>query len=93
MPEATGVGSMPTLNLLYDPRAVRFGTAHYQVLLQHWTQVGWVKQWRLGKAVVFEVVGHCPGHGGRRQPMCDLEGCSIVWEAVEGGGGGTPPLR
>ena len=27
-------------------------------------------------------------HGGRRQPMCNLEGCSTVWGAV---GGGTPP--
>ena len=23
------------------------------MLLQHWTQLGWVKQWRQGKAVVF----------------------------------------
>ena len=29
MPEATSVGSLPALHLLYDPRAVRFGTAHY----------------------------------------------------------------
>ena len=55
MPEATSVGSLPALNLLYDPRAVRFGTAHYQVLLQHWTRLGWVKQWWQGKAVVFGV--------------------------------------
>ena len=55
MPKATKVGSLPTLNLLYDPRAVRFGTAHYQVLLQHWSQLGWVKQWGQGKAVVFGV--------------------------------------
>ena len=27
-------------------------------------------------------------HGGHRQPMCDPEGCSTVWGAVEGG---TPP--
>ena len=34
----------------------------------------------------------CGVHGGRRQPMCDPEGCSTVWGAV--GGGGTPtPLR
>ena len=55
MPEATSVGSLPALNLLYDPRAVHFGTAHCQVLLQHWTQLAWVKQWRQGKAVVFGV--------------------------------------
>ena len=37
-------------------------------------------------------------HGGRRQPMCDPEGCSTVWGAVGGGdptplrkGGATPP--
>ena len=46
MPEATSVGNLPALNFLYDPRAVRFGMAHYQVLLQHWIQLGWVKQWR-----------------------------------------------
>ena len=55
MPEATSAGSLPALNLLFDPRAVCFGTAHYQVLLQHWTQLGWVKQWRQGKAVLFGV--------------------------------------
>ena len=27
-------------------------------------------------------------HGGCRQPMCDPEGCSTVWGAVGGGGGG-----
>ena len=31
-------------------------------------------------------------HGGRRQPMCDPEGCSTVWGAVGGGGGGGPSL-
>ena len=55
MPEATGVGSLPALNLLFDPRAVHLGTTHYQVLLQHWTPLGWVKQWRHSKAVVFGV--------------------------------------
>ena len=55
MPENISVGSLPALNLLFDPRAVRFGTPHYQVLLQHWAQLGWVKQWRHGKAVVFGV--------------------------------------
>ena len=55
MPKTTSVGSLPALNLLFDPRAVRFGTPRYQVLLQHWAQLGWVKQWRQGKAVVFGV--------------------------------------
>ena len=27
-------------------------------------------------------------HGGRRQPMCDPEGCATVLGAVGGGGGG-----
>ena len=36
MPEPTSVSSLPALNLLYDPGAVCFGTAHYQVLLPHW---------------------------------------------------------
>ena len=31
-------------------------------------------------------------HGGRRQPMCDPEGCLTVWGAV-GGGGDPTPLR
>ena len=55
MPESISAGSLPALNLLFDPRAIRFGTPHYQVLLQHWAQLGWVKQWRQGKAVVFGV--------------------------------------
>ena len=42
-------------SLLFDPRAVRFGTPHYHVLLQHWAQLGGVKQWRQDKAVVFGV--------------------------------------
>ena len=32
-------------------------------------------------------------HGGWRQPMCDPEGCSTVWGAVEGGGGPHPPPK
>ena len=55
MPGTTTVGSLPALNLLFDPRAIRFQTAHYQVLLQHWTQVGRVKQWWQGRAVVLGV--------------------------------------
>ena len=41
------------LKLLFDPRAVRFGTPHYEMLLHHCAQLGWVKQWRQCKAVVF----------------------------------------
>ena len=47
------MGALPALNLLYDPRGVRFGTPHWLVLLQHWAQLGWVQQWRQGKAVAF----------------------------------------
>ena len=32
-----------------------------------------------------------PNHGGRRQPMCDPEGCATVLGAVGGGGGPPPP--
>ena len=52
MLESISVGSLPVVNLLFDPHAVRFGTPHYQVL-QQWAQLGWVKQWRQGKAVPF----------------------------------------
>ena len=55
MPEAISVGALPALNLLFNPRGVRFGTPHYLVLLQHWAQLGWVRQWRQGKAVAFGV--------------------------------------
>ena len=55
MPEAISAGALPALNLLFDPRGVRFGTPHYLVLLQHWAQLGWVRQWRQGKAVAFGV--------------------------------------
>ena len=40
--------------------------------------------------IVFTVGVPCI-HGGRRQPMCDPEGCSTVWGAVGGGGGPPPP--
>ena len=55
MPEAISVGALPALNLLFDPRGVRFGTPHYLVLLQHWAQLGCVRQWRQGKALAFGV--------------------------------------
>ena len=55
MPEAISGGALPAVNFLFDPRGVRFGTPHYQVLLQHWAQLGWIRQWRLGKAVAFGV--------------------------------------
>ena len=55
MPQAISAGALPALNLLFDPRSVRFGTPHYLVLLQHWAQLGWVRQWRQGKAVAFGV--------------------------------------
>ena len=55
MPQASSAGALPELNLLFDPRSVRFGTPHYLVLLQHWAQLGRVRQWRQGKAVAFKV--------------------------------------
>ena len=42
--ESMSAGSLPALNFFFDPRAVRFGTPHYQMLLQHWAQLGRVKQ-------------------------------------------------
>ena len=49
------MGALPALNLLFDPRGVRFGTPHYLVLLQHWARLCWVRQWRQGKAMAFRV--------------------------------------
>ena len=59
MPQATSVGSLPGSNLLYDRRAVHFGTAHYQVVLQHWTQPGQAVAARQGRGVRGRL-GQCP---------------------------------
>ena len=53
MAEGIGVGSLSSLNLCGDPRGVRFGTAHFQVALEHWVTLGWCRQWRHGKGVHF----------------------------------------
>ena len=50
------MGSLPAVNLLFDPRVVRFQTAHYEVLLQHLAELGWVKQGR----GVRGGLSHCP---------------------------------
>ena len=55
MPEAISAGALPALNLRFDPRGVRFATPQYLVLREHWAQLGWVRQWRQGKAVAFGV--------------------------------------
>ena len=55
MPEAISAGALPAVNLLFDPRGVRFRTPHYLVLLQHWAQLRWVTQWHQGKAVAFRM--------------------------------------
>ena len=72
-------GQFAQIEFLYDPRAVRFGTALYLVLLQHWTQLRWVKQWRQGKAVVSGVnrgtVVALP------RPICD-PGCQPSYEGL-----------
>ena len=73
------MGSLPALNLLFDPRAIRFQTAHYQVLLQHRTQLGWVKQWRQGKAVVFGV--DWGNILALLQPIYDLD-CQPLYEGL-----------
>ena len=51
LPERISLGSLGALNLLPDPRGVRFGTVHYLVCLQHWVALGWCQQWRQGKSV------------------------------------------
>ena len=43
MPGTTNMDSLTALNLLLDPRAIRFQMVHYQVLLHHWTK-DWVKE-------------------------------------------------
>ena len=55
-PERISSGSLGALNLLSDPRGVRFGTGHYLVCLQHWVALGWCQQWRQGKLVQFAPV-------------------------------------
>ena len=49
------MGALPAVNLLFNHRGVLFGTPHYLVLLQDSAQLGWVRQWRQGKAVAFGV--------------------------------------
>ena len=57
VPYPTGsLGSLGALNLLADPRGVRFGTGHDLVCLQHWVALGWCQQSRHGKSVQFASV-------------------------------------
>ena len=56
LPERINTGSVGALNLLSDPRGVRFGTGHYSVCLQHWVALGCCQQWRHGKSVQFAPV-------------------------------------
>ena len=79
MPEAISAGALPALNLLFDPRGVRFGTPHYLVLLQHSAQLGWVRQWRQGKAVAFGVDWATVLALAR--PICD-PGCPPSYEGL-----------
>ena len=51
--EQVCTGSLGALNLLDDPRGIRFGNAHYLVCLTHWVALGWCRQWRQGKSVYF----------------------------------------
>ena len=53
LPERSSSGSLGALNLLADPRRVKFGTGHYLVCLQQWVALGWCQQWRHGKSVQF----------------------------------------
>ena len=45
--------ALGALNLMSDPRGVRFGTGHYVVCLHHWVALGWCQQLRQGKSVQF----------------------------------------
>ena len=60
LPERINSGSLGALNLLSDHRAVRLGTGHYPLCLQHWVALGWCQQWRQGKSVQFAPVLVCP---------------------------------
>ena len=51
--EQVCTGSLGALNLLDDPRGIRFGNAHYLVCLTDWVALGWCRQWRQGKSVYF----------------------------------------
>ena len=44
--EKVGSGALGALNLLSDPRVVKFGTGHYLVCLPHLAALGWCQQWR-----------------------------------------------
>ena len=79
LPEAISAGAWPALNLLFDPRGVRFGTPHDLVLLQHWAQLGWVTQWRRGKAVAFGV--DRATHLALPRPIYD-PGCQPSYEGL-----------
>ena len=56
LPERISSGSLGALNLLADPRGVRFGTGHDLVCLQHWVALDWCQQWRQDKSVQFAPV-------------------------------------
>ena len=56
LPERISSGSLGALNLLSDPRGVRFGTGHYLVCLEHRVALGSCQQWRQGKSVQFAPV-------------------------------------
>ena len=79
MPEAISAGALPALNLLFDPRGVRFGTPHYLVLLQHWAQLGLVRQRRKGEAVACGV--DWATVLARPRPIYD-QGCQPSYEGL-----------
>ena len=68
--EGINVGSLRALNLLFDPRSVRFQMAHYSVLPQRWC-----KQWRQGRPVVFGSVWALP------RPVYN-PGCQASYEGL-----------
>ena len=47
------LGGLLALNLLREPRKVGFTMGHYRVLLHHWSRLGWVHMWSVGKACMW----------------------------------------
>ena len=53
LPNPVNARGLPALNMLRDPRNVGFPTGQYLVLLQHWSRLGWVHLWHMGKACMW----------------------------------------
>ena len=83
--------SLPSMSEHTNFSAVSDKTNHNTCVLTGSTPVRTVRTWPIFKTLDASQALYM-GHGGRRQPMCDPEGCSTVWGAVGGGGTPTPPF-